>query len=144
MKHILRIIAAILIGSGTLTATADDFTLDWSTIDSGGVMNATGDGFTLSGTIGQPDAMTVAMTGGGFTLVGGFWALPSGPEPVLGDLDCDGDVDFDDISPFVLALSGQAGYEAQFPDCHWLNADCDEDGDVDFDDISPFVSLIGG
>jgi len=61
----------------------------------------------------------------------------------LGDLDCDGDVDFDDINPFVLALSGQAAYTAQYPDCVWYNADCDEDGDVDFDDINPFVSLIG-
>jgi len=60
-----------------------------------------------------------------------------------GDLDCDGDVDFDDINPFVLALSGQAGYYTQYPDCNWLNADCDEDGDVDFDDINPFVALLG-
>ncbi len=61
----------------------------------------------------------------------------------LGDLDCDGDVDFDDIDPFVLALSGQQGYEAAHPDCEWLNADCDGDGDVDFDDIDAFVDLIG-
>ncbi len=59
-----------------------------------------------------------------------------------GDLDCDGDVDFDDISPFVLALGGQAGYEAQYPECNWLNADCNEDGTVDFDDISAFVALL--
>jgi len=61
----------------------------------------------------------------------------------LGDMDCDGDVDFDDINPFVLALSGEAAYLAEYPDCRWLNADCDEDGDVDFDDINPFVGLIG-
>jgi len=60
-----------------------------------------------------------------------------------GDLDCDGDVDFDDINPFVLALSGEAAYNAQYPDCRWLNADCDGDEDVDFDDINPFVALIG-
>jgi len=60
-----------------------------------------------------------------------------------GDLDCDGDVDFDDINPFVLALSGEADYAAQYPACHWLNADCDTDGDVDFDDINPFVTLLG-
>lgn len=60
-----------------------------------------------------------------------------------GDLDCDGDVDFDDISAFILALNGQAGYEAAYPDCEWLNADTDFDGDVDFDDIVPFVNLIG-
>jgi len=66
------------------------------------------------------------------------------PDYIYGDLDCDGDVDFDDINPFVLALGGEAGYVAAYPDCRWLNADCDEDGDVDFDDINPFVGLLGG
>jgi len=61
-----------------------------------------------------------------------------------GDLDCDGDIDFDDINPFVLALNGESAYLAQYPECRWLNADCDEDGDVDFDDINPFVALLGG
>ena len=62
---------------------------------------------------------------------------------MVGDMDCDGDVDFDDIDPFVLALGGQAGYEAQYPACNWLNADCDASGGVDFDDIDAFVALIG-
>ena len=61
-----------------------------------------------------------------------------------GDMDCDGDVDFDDINPFVIALSGQQAYEMLYPDCQWLNADCDADGDVDFDDINPFVTLLSG
>ncbi len=61
-----------------------------------------------------------------------------------GDMDCDGDVDFDDIDPFVLALSGQSGYEAAYPECIWLNADTDGDGTVSFDDIDPFVALLGG
>jgi len=60
-----------------------------------------------------------------------------------GDLDCDRDVDFDDINPFVLALSGEGAYATQYPDCRWLNADCDFDGDVDFDDINPFIALLG-
>jgi hypothetical protein len=56
----------------------------WHTIDGGGG-TSTGRGFSLSGTIGQPDAGT--MSGGSFTLQGGFWA--SGVEPAvtcLGDL----------------------------------------------------------
>ncbi len=61
---------------------------------------------------------------------------------VVGDMDCDGDVDFDDINPFVLALSGQAAYQAAYPDCNWLNGDVNEDGAVDFDDIGPFVVLL--
>lgn len=64
--------------------------------------------------------------------------------PDLGDMDCDGDVDFDDIAPFVLAIGGQAGYEAEWPDCEWLNGDVDGNGTVDFDDISPFVALLSG
>ncbi len=60
------------------------------------------------------------------------------------DLNCDGIVDFDDINAFVLAISDPAAYEAQYPDCFWLNGDCDSDGDVDFDDINAFVALLSG
>ena len=67
--------------------------------------------------------------------------LVSGSRP--GDLDCDGDVDFDDISPFVLALSGYEGYHAAYPTCYLLNADCNGDGTVDFGDINAFVALLG-
>ena len=53
--------------------TGEGYDLTWSTIDAGGgVMNATGGAYTLGGTAGQPDA-GAAMSGGGFTLVGGFW-----------------------------------------------------------------------
>ncbi len=61
----------------------------------------------------------------------------------LGDMDCDGDVDFFDIDPFVAALSGEAAYLGSFPSCFWLNADANGDGEVDFFDIDPFVALIG-
>ncbi len=66
--------------------------------------------------------------------------------PVLtpGDMNCSGVVDFDDIGPFVLALTGPAAYAAQYPHCPWLNGDCDGNGTVDFDDIDPFVALLGG
>jgi hypothetical protein len=61
-----------------------------------------------------------------------------------GDLNCDGAVDFDDIDPFILALSDPAGYQAAYPGCARLLADDDGDGDVDFDDINPFVAKISG
>ena len=66
------------------------------------------------------------------------------PDTLPGDLDCSGAVDFDDIDPFVLALSGEGGYYAEYPECNWMNADCDENGGVDFDDIDAFVALLGG
>ncbi len=62
---------------------------------------------------------------------------------VVGDANCDGVVDFDDIDPFVTALGGQAAYQIAFPACRWLNADCNLDGTVNFDDIDAFVALIG-
>jgi hypothetical protein len=61
-----------------------------------------------------------------------------------GDLNCDGVVDFDDINPFVLALSGFEPFSAAYPDCIWLHADCNGDGAVDFGDIDCFVLVLGG
>ena len=61
-----------------------------------------------------------------------------------GDLNCDGVVNFDDINPFVLALTDPAGYAAAFPNCDLLNGDINGDGVVTFDDINGFVALLGG
>ncbi len=69
--------------------------------------------------------------------------VAEGPELCLGDMDCNGEINFDDISLFVFAIGNQSGWEATYPDCPWLNGDTDEDGDVDFDDIAIFVALIG-
>jgi hypothetical protein len=48
------------------------YSLDWSTIDGGGG-TSTGGVYSVTGTIGQPDAG--AMSGGNFTLTGGFWSV---------------------------------------------------------------------
>jgi hypothetical protein len=60
------------------------YSIDWFTIDGGGGTSS-GGVFTVSGTIGQPDAG--ALSGGAFTLSGGFWPgliVPStGEAPTL-------------------------------------------------------------
>jgi len=61
-----------------------------------------------------------------------------------GDLNCDDVVNFDDIDPFVLALSGPDAYFAQFPFCFWNAGDTNCDGVVNFDDIDPFVACLSG
>lgn len=48
------------------------YAIDWFTIDGGGG-TSTGGVYSVSGTIGQPDAGV--MSGGNFTLQGGFWAV---------------------------------------------------------------------
>jgi len=63
---------------------------------------------------------------------------------VIGDLNCDGVVNFADINPFVLALSNPAAYEQTFPECRMLNADINGDQSVNFGDINPFVALLTG
>ena len=70
------------------------------------------------------------------------WAPPE--YDTIGDLNCDGNVDFGDINPFVLALSDPAGYAAQYPNCDIQNGDINTDGVVDFGDINPFVALLSG
>jgi len=58
--------------SGIVVAqTSGLYDLSWHTIDGGGG-SATGGGYTLTGSVGQPDA-GAAMTGGGYSLKGGFW-----------------------------------------------------------------------
>ncbi len=78
-----------------------------------------------------------ALTPGAFRIINPVALHP-------GDLNCDGRVNFDDINPFVLALSDPGGYGQQYPGCNILNGDCNGDGEVNFDDINPFVALIGG
>ena len=63
---------------------------------------------------------------------------------VLGDLNCDGEVDFFDIEPFVMAITDPAGYAAAYPNCSILLADINQDGAVNFFDIEAFVELLVG
>src|SRR5437868_10950980 len=53
-------------------AVSQSYSLDWFTIDGGGG-TSTGGVYSVSGTIGQPDAGQ--MSGGTYTLDGGFWGI---------------------------------------------------------------------
>ena len=64
---------SFLLSSLTVT-TAQNYSIDWFTID-GGAGTSSGGVYTLSGTIGQPDANQQRTTGGNVSLTGGFWSL---------------------------------------------------------------------
>jgi hypothetical protein len=72
--------AVLIVGAWSLVllvcpcANAQSYSIDWFTIDSGGG-TSTGSVYSLSGTIGQPDAATQPMTGGSASLTSGFWSL---------------------------------------------------------------------
>jgi hypothetical protein len=55
--------------------TAQVYSIEWSKVACGGD-TSTNDQYSVSGTIGQHDAGT-AMTGGNYSLTGGFWSLIS-------------------------------------------------------------------
>jgi len=61
-----------------------------------------------------------------------------------GDLNCDRTVDFQDINPFVLAMSNPSAYAQEFPYCDAMLGDINGDGTFDFGDINPFVELLIG
>ena len=111
LQLISFLIAIIICGQ-----SAGNYEIVWSTIDGGGGVSSGGP-YTLTGTIGQPDA--AYSTAGNYELLGGFW--PGGPfcfvdfehfakfagvwletgTGLPGDIDGDGDVDFEDLRWFA-------------------------------------------
>jgi hypothetical protein len=71
-------IATVLLASAVVLCAqrqmAQPYSIDWHTISGGGGAG-TGGAFALSGTIGQPDTSQQPITGGNFSLAGGFWSL---------------------------------------------------------------------
>lgn len=103
-----------------------DFALDWYTIDGGGGSSARGGEFQLSGTVGQPEAGL--MSGGAFTLAGGFWAgvLSKGGCGRDPEWLCDGDVDGDgQVNPVDAGLVQVAFGSADESDLCQYDMDCD-------------------
>jgi len=64
----------LILSAGVWGASAQTYSIDWFTVDGGGGTSSGGP-YTLSGTIGQPDAGV--MSGGNYTLTGGFWSIVS-------------------------------------------------------------------
>jgi hypothetical protein len=75
-KSLLGLGCALGLAAGVF---AQSYSIDWFTIDGGGG-TSTGGVYSVSGTIGQPDAGAV-MSGGNYTLQGGFWAIQAVQTP---------------------------------------------------------------
>jgi hypothetical protein len=67
---ILFIIGALL---AVTVAHAQQYSINWYKV-SGGGGTSTGGVYSVSGTIGQPDA-SGAMSGGNYSVTGGFWSM---------------------------------------------------------------------
>ena len=60
-----------------------------------------------------------------------------------GDANCDGQINYADINPFVLGLGNLSAWQTQYPTCPWQNLDISSDGLVNYADINPFVVKLG-
>ena len=68
----LSVFAACCLLCGASTGLSQSYEISWFTVDGGG-STSSGGAFSVSGTIGQPDAGV--MNGGSYSLVGGFWGV---------------------------------------------------------------------
>ncbi len=73
IKNLCNILIALELGC--LGAVAQSYSIDWAKIAGGGGSSAGGQ-YSVSGTIGQPDA-GATLSGGNYSLTGGFWSLLS-------------------------------------------------------------------
>lgn len=132
---------ALLILAGLLasdSASAQTLDLNWHTIDGGGATFSTGGTFQVGGTIGQPDAssFTTPMSGGTFSLVGGFWPVAGQVCTLPGDMNLDGARDGEDVQLFVNCVLSINGANCACADL--------DGGGVSASDVPQFVAALLG
>ena len=106
------------------------FAISAYTIDGGGGSSA-GGAFSLRGTIGQCDAAApAALSGGPYSIGGGFWTSVGVPPPCYADCDSSGGLSIDDFICFqtLFAVGDPV-------------ADCDASGGLSIDDFICFQTL---
>jgi hypothetical protein len=74
-KQFFQFILLVVLLGLAASGQAQTYAINWSTIDGGGG-TSTGGVYSVSGTIGQPDA-SGPMTNGVYSVTGGFWPLPT-------------------------------------------------------------------
>ena len=100
------------------------------TIDGGGLHNAVGGPFALSGTIGQPDAGP-GLSGGPFEVAGGFWPAAIAADACPADLNNDGQLNFFDVAAYI-ALFNAGDPAADFAPPF---------GELNFFDLAAYIAL---
>jgi len=71
----MKFLFALVLLLAALELRAQSYSVDWHKITGGGGASSNGN-YSVTGTIGQPDAGG-AMTGGNYSATGGFWSLIS-------------------------------------------------------------------
>ncbi|RME96911.1 MAG: hypothetical protein D6768_20900 [Chloroflexi bacterium] len=69
---VVVVVATLWLTATALASGGPTYAIPWWTIDGGGGTSS-GPNYSVSGTIGQFDARTSAMSNGNFSVTGGFW-----------------------------------------------------------------------
>lgn len=138
-----RLATAALLGCLLVpVGAAQSFDLSWFTIDGGGGASQ-GGAFVLRGTIGQADAGSPAspITGGGFSLVGGFWQplADTSCGSCVGDLNGTRDVTLIDLATLLTNFGITSGMTCAQGDIEPAGGD----GDVDLSDLALLLTNFG-
>ena len=136
--HMKKLILSCLLAySGCLPALAQSYSINWHKIAGGGGTSTNGP-YSLSGTIGQPDA-SLAMTGGNYSLTGGFWSLisvvqsPGAPTLYISFFGNTAKVYWQKVSGYVLQQSGSIA-----PPANWSqNNNWTTNGATNYLNITP-------
>lgn len=139
MKFRALTCVVLVLGIIATPAFGQGLEIDWFSIDNGGIMFATGSGFELGATIGQHDA-GVIMTGSGFELTGGFWAVAAdaGPPPCPGDVNGDLVVGLADLTALLSSFGSTLGQPLYNP-----ATDFDSNGAIEIADLTFLLSNYG-
>jgi uncharacterized membrane protein len=119
--HVLSVI--------TPGAFAQDYAIPWYSMDNGGAIESTGGTVELSGSIGQTDAGP-ALSGGTYTLNGGFWPGAASGPICIADFNGDGSIDIFDVFAFITAFNNGDP-----------SVDLDGNGSIDIFDVFAYINL---
>ncbi len=80
----------------------------------------------------------------GLAVLACVWIGAARPGPAVchGDANGDGQINMNDVNPFVLALVDIEEWQRRYPNVPVGNVDVNGDGLVNFDDINPMVVLL--
>lgn len=135
---------AVCVATALLAVSASDAQqeLNWFTIDGGGGKSTGSSQYAVHGTIGQPDASD-GMSGGQYTVRGGFWFGAGGPPPrcedCTGDVLPNGRIDLADLAQLLANMGLASGQICESGDVEPSAGD----GDVDLADLATLLSNFG-
>ncbi|MBI5866861.1 MAG: hypothetical protein HZB43_00980 [candidate division Zixibacteria bacterium] len=121
-------------GSPSAASTTSTYTINWSSINGGGLTNSSSPNYSMGNSMGQ--SVAGSATSASYQMGTGFWYGAGGgcSCPSQGDINSDAVIDvFDVIGVIGIAFSGDP--DPQDPGCPRMRGDVDNNGVTDVFDV---------